>query len=161
MHPLFAAHLIGDFLLQPTSLAILKQKKIMGIVIHALVHVGIMALLIWPTNTKIWILILIIAIIHGIIDQIKVLHQKKHGKCINGFLLDQAAHLAVLICAAIIIKHAQPIWHTEAYNGIIYLLIPFSFLLGAWNLNKAKVARVGTVACVFIVYIISGLLLAI
>lgn len=89
---LFQAHLIGDFLLQPASWVKEKEEKKLGawqLYIHALLHGLLILLLMW--NWQFWKWALIIALVHLIIDSLKILLQNNANRRLL-FFIDQALH---------------------------------------------------------------------
>lgn len=89
---LFLAHLIGDFLLQPASWVKEKEEKKLGawqLYIHALLHGLLILLLMW--NWQFWKWALIIALVHLIIDSLKILLQNNANRRLL-FFIDQALH---------------------------------------------------------------------
>lgn len=100
---LLIAHLLGDFLFQTDKSVQQKEKyklKTIGLYLHALLH-GILTLLfLWDLN--LWHIAVIIAVSHLIIDAIKLYTTNKRNKRWL-FLIDQIAHVAVII--AVVIFH--------------------------------------------------------
>jgi hypothetical protein len=90
---LLLAHLIGDFLLQPTSWVKAKEEKKLKawqLYLHALIH-GLLALLVvW--DWQFWNWALFIAGIHLVIDASKVIFQRDSTKRLF-FFVDQLFHL--------------------------------------------------------------------
>lgn len=115
---LLIAHLFADFPLQTNALAKLKEKHWIGLFLHVLVHMVVMALLL-DQRSRYWALILGIGAVHLTIDAIKLLYPGVKG--IVYFLLDQALHVATLYFAA---YWAQRIWHPA----------PLGILPDAWLL---------------------------
>lgn len=165
MHPAFLAHLIADFLLQPNWLARLKEKKKIGLAIHTAVHAAALAALVLPHSTTAWAVIAIIALLHGVIDQLKIFVQKHYAVSFEtAFAADQAAHLLVL---AFFVRFGQLTypgwWLTEAGIGTFALLAAFSFGVGAKNLVRfpgQRILRIVLVAGVFGAFLIPARLLA-
>ena len=94
---LLLAHLIGDFLLQPTAWVLDKEKrkhKSIYLYFHILLH-GILAFVLVFEEDFLWFAILLAAI-HGIIDYIKLRFQTKKTKRF-WFLLDQFLHAITLV----------------------------------------------------------------
>lgn len=93
---LVLAHLIGDFVLQPSELVKLKQRPI-GLAIHAGIHSLIMlpvAALIFP---RWWLIVPVLGVIHYLIDYAKVTLAPSTGPAsLAAALFDQAVHLGVL-----------------------------------------------------------------
>jgi hypothetical protein len=91
------AHIIGDFLLQPKSWVTEKeQKKAKSpkLYLHFLIHGVLVLLIFWDLNK--WWLALIIMVVHGIIDLVKVYAQKEKSKT-RWFIIDQLLHLVSII----------------------------------------------------------------
>ena len=93
---LLFAHLVGDFLLQPTSWILQKEKlkaKSAKLYYHIFIH-GILAFIfLW--DLSLWYIPVILAISHGIIDVIKLYFQQETNRW-TWFILDQLAHLTVI-----------------------------------------------------------------
>lgn len=95
MIPLFQlilAHLLGDFLLQPTAWVMHKEKKKAkspALYLHLLVH-GVLILIL--LGFGFWILAIVLTILHGLVDLTKLYFQKSATKT-AWFFIDQLAHL--------------------------------------------------------------------
>lgn len=175
MHPLFISHIVADFLLQPTNLVIFKQTHKAGMILHAAIHAGTMYLLILPKNLTLGAIILAIAVIHGLIDVLKIRYQKKNAGFSLPFLFDQLAHAAVLIAVAALFPLSQlsktyAFWQTEAGRGMAALLFFWSFFIGFWHIKNirtdhepvagAALRRSVAVICAFSFFLIPSLLFA-
>jgi protein-S-isoprenylcysteine O-methyltransferase Ste14 len=93
---LLLAHLIGDFILQPTSWVEDKEAKKFKskyLYFHVLLHAVLIFILVGSVDF-IWYGIAI-ALLHGVIDLMKLSFQKKKTKR-NWFIADQILHLLVL-----------------------------------------------------------------
>jgi hypothetical protein len=93
LYKLLLAHLIGDFILQPSHWVAEKEsKKIKAyqLYLHALIHVGLVILIVWETDFVYWAFLL--GFIHLTIDIAKIYLQTKQTKRIF-FFIDQSAHL--------------------------------------------------------------------
>ena len=132
---LLLAHLLGDFLLQPTTWVLdkeIKKHKSIYLYIHTILH-GILA----------WVLVgeikfcefaLALAISHGLIDFLKLYFQKTETKR-NWFMADQVLHLIVIISITAIYK--KLIFDFDVFNhnfwiiltGIILLTKPTSVII--------------------------------
>ncbi|MFZ4657785.1 MAG: DUF3307 domain-containing protein [Caldilineaceae bacterium] len=110
---LLLGHLIGDFPLQTNQIYRLKNKSWLGIVLHAVVHVVITALLICQP-LSVWPLFVYLGVLHFLIDLLKLRLPIKQQWL--GFLLDQVAHLLTLWLLA-------QIWSTAT------ALLPLSMML--------------------------------
>lgn len=139
MNPLFLAHLIADFLLQPNWLVQWKEKRVFGVIAHAAIHGFIMLIVLLPFRPEAFITVVIVALLHGIIDQAKIAYQKKHKSFEGAFLLDQIAHFMTLVAAIFIMRPAFHIfWISEAGRGIFWLLFFFSFAFALGHLFRLK-----------------------
>lgn len=97
---LLLAHLIGDFILQPTKWVLHKEHKkdkSIYLYLHILIH-GILAFIIVFEQNFFWYAI-VLAVLHGIIDYIKLKFQKHETKRF-WFLTDQLLHLITIIAVA-------------------------------------------------------------
>lgn len=105
---LILAHLIGDFLLQPTSWVKAKETrklKAWQLYAHMLVHAVLILLLVW--DVYFWPSALVIAGSHLVIDALKILIQREKTKRLL-FFIDQLMHLAVLYAVACIYLNYIP-----------------------------------------------------
>lgn len=136
MNPIFIAHLIADFLLQPTWLVKWKEKNANGTILHALIHSAILAVLIIPQTFSAATIILIIALTHGIIDHIKISLPKKSFE--PAFLFDQVTHAAILLLAMRFLPFNLNFWGSAFGILILSILAFFSFGVGIWNLMHIK-----------------------
>lgn len=94
---LVLAHLIGDFILQPTSWVKEKRKNKIGspkLYLHVSLHFLLTWLVLWDLSQ--WYIAALIAVLHFTIDTVKLYSQNQTNKRLL-FFLDQFAHLAVLI----------------------------------------------------------------
>lgn len=139
MHPIFLAHLAADFLLQPNWLVQWKEKRVAGVVMHAAIHGLIMLIMLLPLRLDVFVTVAIVALLHGLIDQAKIAYQKKHKSFGEAFLLDQFAHLVVLVAAIFLMRSPFHIfWTSEAGRGIFWLLFFFSFSFALGHLFRLK-----------------------
>ena len=94
---LLLAHFIGDFLLQPKSWVKDKEaKKAKSIYLyaHILIHGLLISLMLWNINH--WRLALLLSVVHGIVDMIKLYNQKENNKS-KWFIIDQIVHIISII----------------------------------------------------------------
>lgn len=165
MSPLFAAHLIADFLLQPTWLVVVKERRTIGILIHSVIHFATMTALSAPLGFRSIIVITIVAALHGLIDYAKIA-TKSSMPFWPAFLLDQVAHAIVLILASIVIAAPTSLWQTQSGIGQLALLIFFSFSLALFNMahmprmKKSPAVLFTYLSIAFLLFIVPGLLLA-
>ncbi|MFU8812025.1 MAG: DUF3307 domain-containing protein [Balneolaceae bacterium] len=94
---LLAAHLVGDFLTQPKRLVDNKNRyrwRSGFLVLHALIHCGLMFLFLWDVHA--WLPILLITCSHYIIDGIKVSFQTRTSEA-KWFFGDQLTHIGIIV----------------------------------------------------------------
>lgn len=104
---LLLAHIIGDFILQPTSWVKDKEVKIHRskyLYLHTLLHGLLAGVLIGEIEFLSYALAL--ALLHGFIDFLKLKFQKDKTKR-NWFIFDQALHLLVLIAITFLYNHQK------------------------------------------------------
>lgn len=99
---LLLAHVVADFLGQPDAMIRRKSEPAM-----LLAHIAIVFALAWVSLGGNWQLALALASAHLVIDGIKVWGLPAHWRdSLPAFLGDQAAHLATLVAAAILVPNA-------------------------------------------------------
>jgi hypothetical protein len=108
---LLLAHLLGDFVFQPTSWVADKKKKRARspfLYLHLAVHAILLAIIL-QFNTRYWLGFLCILVSHYLIDWIKLEWQ---GKWKEGYLFfaDQVMHIALLMPVAAIYEDAHIDW---------------------------------------------------
>lgn len=94
---LILAHFVGDFILQPKSWVIGKEKlkaRSFKIYLHFLIHGLLVLLVLWDLNY--WLLVLLLTISHAIIDLIKIYAQKENTKS-KWFIIDQLLHFISIL----------------------------------------------------------------
>lgn len=132
---LLLAHLLGDFLLQPTSWVLDKESKkhkSKYLYIHILLH-GILAWIFVGEIDFGWFA-LALAVTHGFIDFLKLQFQKKKTKR-NWFVIDQILHLITILIIASLYKKVtvdftffdNRFW--ILITGILFLTKPTSIII--------------------------------
>lgn len=135
---LLIAHLLTDFILQPTSWVVDKKAK-KGRSLWLLAHVvltSVMAYL-WLWDWSMWWVALVIGITHYIIDLYKIYYW---GNELEGFLLDQLMHIGVLFFCAIAISGYDLSQLVESGNielshlyyicAFVFVTTPAGYLIG-------------------------------
>ena len=118
---LLLAHLLGDFLLQPTSWVLDKESKkhkSIYLYIHTFLH-GILA---WVLVGEIqfgWFA-LVLGLSHGFIDFLKLYFQKIETKR-NWFIVDQILHFIVILMVTTFYKNLE--LDFKIYNNSFWILI--------------------------------------
>jgi hypothetical protein len=94
---LMLAHLLGDFVLQPTSWVKHKEKnklKSYRLYVHGLIHVALIAVLVWDLSFLGWAILL--GFLHLVVDGIKLVIQKDDTRRLL-FFIDQLSHVVILV----------------------------------------------------------------
>lgn len=132
---LLLAHLLGDFLLQPTAWVLdkeAKKQRSVYLYLHVVLH-GVLA----------WLLVgelafggsaLVLAVLHGVVDLIKLHFQQKKTKRV-WFWMDQIVHVVVLLLVGILYTHTAitpsaldpRFW--VVVTGLLFLTQPTSILI--------------------------------
>ncbi|SFD63835.1 DUF3307 domain-containing protein [Flavobacterium phragmitis] len=132
---LLLAHLLGDFIWQPGTWVAdkeAKKHKSIYLYIHILLHGILVAIL--AGEIRFIPYAILIAITHGIIDLIKLNFQKKKNKR-TWFVVDQIAHILVLICVVLLYenKSLPYFWEDNVFwifaTGILLLTKPTSIFI--------------------------------
>ena len=132
---LFLAHLIGDFMLQPSSWVLDKEAKkhrSSYLYLHTFLHF-ILALFVIFNLNFIWCA-LVLAFLHGTIDLIKLFFQNSKTRRV-WFLLDQIIHIIILIIISYWYDHQKIsfIGFTSSFwmllTGFIFVTKPTSILI--------------------------------
>ncbi len=141
---LLLAHLLADFILQPTAWVHEKERlkhKSPKFYLHLLVHFGCMALLVWDTGLL--PAIIVITIIHGVIDYLKLQYQRSNKRA--AFFLDQLLHIVTLIIAVWAIQNdafaaygfTWNIYYLPVITAVVWLTLPCSVvirnIISAWS----------------------------
>ncbi len=117
---LILGHCVADFMLQTD--AMVRDKRRLSVLLR---HVGLVALTTWIALgfAPAPLLILLIAASHLVIDWLKI----RHGSpAFAPFILDQAAHLAVVALAALVFPgaYASGLWGMLAASGPLDAWMP-------------------------------------
>jgi len=107
---LLLAHMLGDFVLQPLRLVLMKRKGWLGVLAHVAIVVVVSALLLWPVvyHRWYWLCLLSLALCHAMIDGGRAFHRANSERWGLLFLfVDQALHTGVLTALAALTRVAQ------------------------------------------------------
>jgi hypothetical protein len=123
---LFAAHLIGDFVMQ-TRYDVLYKKHLPVLFKHAFT----VAILSWlfAGSMELWIILPWIGITHAATDYVKAVYGDALGEPFGMFLLDQAVHIAVIILTAFAVPELftyESVWLVMFGDQFIQALIILS-----------------------------------
>lgn len=120
---LILAHLLADFPLQPPKLVFYKQKTYQGVILHALIFLGLSLIFLFPylKFTETWLILILLALSHAFIDQAKINYQLLSDKHMRLFFLDQFFHFLFLIGAGLSLKNLPIIFPSTYFFQNIYL----------------------------------------
>ena len=97
---LFLSHLIGDYILQWDGLARWKARELKGVLIHGAVVQAVTLLCALPFNPGWWPYALFVGVTHTLIDTLPLSIGKRFHPFV-WFVMDQIAHLAIMIIALV------------------------------------------------------------
>jgi hypothetical protein len=133
---LIVAHLLADFVFQPSKLVLWKIRSKYGVLVHVLVHFVINLLVLSPfiLNGHYWTIwaAFIVCFVHFWIDQAKINYDLRHDKKVMAFLLDQLMHLAVMVLVYLFFRNETLSLPSGSFYSIysdIRVTIFFSFLI--------------------------------
>jgi len=152
---LILAHLLGDFVLQPYSLVLWKNKKTSGLYIHILIHFIVNVLILSPlilVSADMLMLIIGICITHFFIDSWKIKLDKKieQNKHLKAFILDQTLHFATIFAAVSfmlltkmnVLTIFENSNHTCVYISIyLSLLIILVYVVPIYQYQKTRLSK--------------------
>lgn len=129
---LLFAHLLGDFILQPTKWAKAKEQlkiKAYQLYVHIAIHFALVMLFMW--NWNFWPWALIIASSHLIIDSLKIyLQTKKNARLL--FFIDQLLHLLVILTIWVLYRQDVLAWFQTVdqatFTQVMLWTLTFVFL---------------------------------
>lgn len=140
---LILAHLLADFPFQPGILARHKLNHFSGVVLHGVIHFATSALLLFPfwNNSKIWIGIGIIFAWHVLVDQSKImLNRKSSTNRALIFLLDQLLHLGMIALVSFYwigpLQGSYPIDQEILWYVLILTLCTYTYDIVRWTLSR-------------------------
>lgn len=131
---LILAHLIGDFILQPDSWVVHKEKhklKSVYLYLHVFIHAAFTFLFLW--DLELWWIVLIITVTHYLIDATKLLFQKLNTQKF-WFFLDQALHISVILGIVIYLEGFELTQFINqktilVFTGLVFITLPTSVLI--------------------------------
>ncbi len=135
---LFLAHIIGDFFLQPDKWVRDKEtKKLRSVYLYLHILVHFVLILVIVGNTGFWKPALLIAVLHLLIDGIKLVAQRPRNAR-TWFFADQVLHLAVILAVGSYEQQLIPDFHLlydkkilVPLTGVLFVLNPASFIIKA------------------------------
>ena len=124
---LILAHFIADFVLQPDRIVKMKHESWKGNLIHSGIHglTGLVIMTPFLPNPAVFIAILIVTVSHFFIDSAKIQIEKSAHRFVKTFLLDQSAHLILIIGAGYLLRNEQVApWFSEFRFAEMWYLNP-------------------------------------
>lgn len=131
---LFLAHIIGDFFIQPGSWVRDKERNKLSsayLYIHVLIHFILILLI----TGGLWMVAVNIALLHLVIDSVKLLAQKGNTKRV-WFFIDQFLHVLVIVIVWAWKEKVAINWNLlqnqqilVPVTGCLFLLAPASFII--------------------------------
>ncbi len=143
---LLLAHMLGDFVTQPLVLVSMKRKGWRGIIIHSAIVTAFTAALAWGQFPHWWAWTLLLGLSHAFIEHFRTFYVKDGDRGgLYHFLLDQAAHLGVIVFIAAVSVHWRPAELASLFNGtasvesrLIVYLIALIFLVWSAPILEAE-----------------------
>jgi len=115
---LLLAHMLGDFVAQPRVLVSMKRKGWRGIIIHSAIVTAFTAALAWGQFAHWWAWTLLLGLSHAFIEHFRTFYVKDGTRGgLYHFLLDQAAHLGVIVFIVAVSVHWRPDELVSIFNG--------------------------------------------
>jgi len=147
---LLLAHMLGDFVVQPLVLVAMKRKGWRGIIIHSAIVTAFTAALAWGQFPHWWAWTLLLGLSHAFIEHFRTFYVKDgNRRGLYYFLLDQAAHLGVIVFIAAVSVHWRPVELASLSNGtasvesqLMFYLIALIFLV--WSVPILEAEMVAT-----------------
>jgi len=122
---LLLAHILGDFVLQPSFLVAKRKQNVLYLLLHVLVHAAVLLVLFASELTTFWVAILFIVMAHLAIDSLKIWIEKKNNSFPGTlFVVDQLLHLSVLVAIVVYIYGIPQDFIAALYStqNLMYLL---------------------------------------
>jgi hypothetical protein len=100
---LFLAHILGDYIFQWDDLALWKSKSPKGVLVHSVIVLSTMGAIALAIDAGWWPYVLFIGLSHLAIDMTKtvVVGPLRPVPMLGYFLLDQSAHLFLIVAALV------------------------------------------------------------
>lgn len=149
---LLLGHMIGDYVLQPLRLVLMKRKGWAGILVHVGIVVAVTGILLWPAlrHWWYWLWLLFLFIGHLLIDRSRaLLLRDSRRRGLLYLVIDQVLHVALLALIAVL-SHVRLIYHpalpalaaSPEDNRLIAYLIFLVFLV--WTVPVVEMETMNT-----------------
>ena len=129
--------MVGDFILQPTRWVLHKQSnKITSkfLYLHVLLHFVLYMLVWW--NLSLWKIAVTVAVLHYVIDLLKLYTNDMFKNKSIPFFIDQALHILVIYCCAFytdLYSHTLALFENLDWyliTAIVFVTYPASIIMG-------------------------------
>ncbi|MEP2237547.1 MAG: DUF3307 domain-containing protein [Maribacter sp.] len=134
---LILAHLIGDFVLQPTRWVLHKQAnkiKSKFLYIHVLLHFALYMLLLW--DLSLYKIALTVTVAHFGVDALKLYANEWFKSKSVPFFIDQILHVLVIYCCAFytdLYAHTSSLFENLDWyliTAIVFVTYPAAIIMG-------------------------------
>lgn len=143
---LLLAHLIGDFVLQPSSWVQEKEQlkvRSWKLYLHFLIHGLLTAILLF--DKALWYIPILVVVLHGAIDLLKIYFQTGKNR-VFWFILDQFFHVLSLIGIWLVITQKTPdilplfssVYFLAIVTGLLFVTQVSALLLQVLLKNWSK-----------------------
>ncbi|MFD2966175.1 DUF3307 domain-containing protein [Sphingobacterium bambusae] len=122
---LLLAHLIGDFVLQPSNWVDKRKEHVRYLFFHVAVHIVLLGLLFLPELSEKWPIVVLVSATHLLIDSLKIYMERKWPlKPFQVFVVDQTLHVLSLLLAVVFVYGMPEAWVEQLYAAktICYVL---------------------------------------
>lgn len=129
--------MVGDFILQPTRWVLHKQSNKIAskfLYLHVLLHFVLYMLLLW--NLSLWKIAVTVAVLHYVIDLLKLYTNDMFKNKSIPFFIDQALHILVIYCCAFytdLYSHTLALFENLDWyliTAIVFVTYPASIIMG-------------------------------
>jgi uncharacterized membrane protein len=128
------AHLLGDFALQ-TGRLIRAKRRLPGLLIHGAIHLVVAGLLLASTSLIAWIALVGLVFVHLLVDWVKISNERSLDRSPPlYFILDQYAHIILIILAAALINAVEPVGPTLLSPDVVFVLIGLVLAGFTWSI---------------------------
>ncbi len=149
---LLLGHLIGDYVLQPLQLVLMKRRGWRGILIHVGIVIAVTSILLWPVlgHWWYWLCLLCLFIGHLLIDRARAfLVSDAEARGLLYLVIDQALHTSLLALIAyltyVLPAHhltLPPLTASPQENRLVAYLICLVFLV--WTVPVLEMETMNT-----------------
>lgn len=117
---LVLAHLLGDFILQPSKLVKWKMHSKWGTFTHVVIHLVTSLVIILPFLLEgyfeLLLVVAVINVIHFFIDETKINYDLKHDEKVKPFIVDQSLHFLTILVAYLFLADSRFILPNSTFH---------------------------------------------